>query len=283
MFTKWIKLLLIIAITLCIVGGLLFGKDLVSYLRSSAKSVQSAVKGSVPIDFELCRARDLLDEIIPEMHANIRLIAQEEVEVANLTADIQTTDQQLIEEKQRISKLRQSLDLQHADYTFADRQFSRSQVKDNLSRRFERFKESELILAGKKRLLAAREKSLQAAMQLLDRTKAQKFLLEDKIEALAGQWRVIQASAVGSAIQVDNSKLAQTEKLINQIKKRLDVAERVLNYENRLEPTIPVDDFTETETELIQQIDEYFTPQSVRAETDSTNNNEQLCLLESTQ
>ena len=82
MIMKWLKRSVIVVAGVSIVGGMLFGKDVVSYVRSSAKSVQTVVKDSVPIEFELRRARDLLEEIIPEMHANIRLIAEDEVEVA---------------------------------------------------------------------------------------------------------------------------------------------------------------------------------------------------------
>ena len=88
MIMKWLKRSVIVVAGVSLVGGMLFGKDVVSYVRSSAKSVQTVVKDSVPIEFELRRARDLLDEIIPEMHANVRLIAQEEVEVAALNVDI---------------------------------------------------------------------------------------------------------------------------------------------------------------------------------------------------
>lgn len=256
MITKWLKIGLIAGISLCLIGGLLFGKDLLSYVRSSAKSVQKAVKDSVPIEFELRRARDLLEEIIPEMHANIWLIAQEEVEIAALKTDIGKGKKASEGERQRITKLHQALETQQDSYTFADKQYSRDQVKRDLAERFDRFKESDLVLASKERVLAAREKSLQAAMQLLERTRAQKRTLETKIEGLASQYRLLKASAVGSHIQVDDSKLAQTEKLIAQIKKRLDVAERVLAHESRFVQSIPVD--TITEKDLLTQVDEYF-------------------------
>ena len=62
-----------------IAGGLLFGRDLCSYVTSSARSVRFAVKDSVPVEFQLRRARDLVDDIVPEMQANVRVIAQQEV------------------------------------------------------------------------------------------------------------------------------------------------------------------------------------------------------------
>ena len=256
MVFKWLKRGVLVVAGLSLAGGLLFGKDVVSYVRSSAKSVRTVVKDSVPIEFELRRARDLLEEIIPEMHANVRLIAEEEVEVKALKVDIDRGVKAIEEEQVRITKLRDALEKPQAEYCFAGREYPRSYVKEDLARRFERFKESEVVLASKKRLLATRENSLTAAMDLLERTKSHKRMLEDKIESLVSQHRLIQAAAVGSKIQVDNSKLAQTEKLITEIKKRLDVAERVLAHENQFVQAIPVD--VVEEADLLIQVDDYF-------------------------
>ncbi|UCG58001.1 MAG: hypothetical protein JSU70_00565 [Phycisphaerales bacterium] len=256
MVMKWVKRGSIVAVGLCLAGSLLFGSDVVSYVRSSAKSVRTVVKDSVPIEFELRRARDLLEDIIPEMHANVRLIAEEEVEVAALKADIAESEKSMEDERTRIATLRAALDKPEAQYCFGGREYPRSYVKDDLARRFDCFKESEVVLASKRRLLSSREQSLHAAMELLERTRSRKRTLEDKVEALASQHRLVKAAAVGSHIQVDSSKLAQTEKLIAQIKKRLDVAERVLAHESHFVQSIPVD--TIVEKDLLTQVDEYF-------------------------
>jgi len=256
MITKWLKRGILGTVGLGLVGGLIFGKDVVSYVRSSAKSVRTVVKDSVPIEFELRRARDLLEDIIPEMHANIRLIAQEEVEVAALKGEIAKNEENLGDERAKIKTLRGSLEVHQAQYTFAGRHYTRNDIKADLAARFERLKEAELVLASKERLLDSREKSLHAAMQLLEKTRNEKRILENRIEALASQYRLVKAASVGSPIQVDNGKLAQTEKLIAQIQKRLDVAERVLAHESRFVEAIPVD--TVLEADLVAQVDEYF-------------------------
>ena len=256
MIMKWLKRSVFVVAGVTILGGMLFGKDLYSYASSSAKSVRTAVKDSVPIEFELRRARDLLEDIIPEMHANIRLIAQEEVEVAALKADIAKSEENIEEEKARIGKLRNALEIKQAQYHFAGKEYPRSYVKEDLANRFERFKETEVVLASKRRLLTTRENSLHSAMNLLEQTRGRKRMLEDKIESLASQYRLVKAASIGSNIQVDNSKLAQTEKLIAQIKKRLDVAERVLAHESQFVQAIPVD--TIVEADLLTQVDEYF-------------------------
>jgi len=258
MLKKTMKTGILVVVGAALLGGLFMGKDAMSYMRCSTRSVQSAVKNSVPIEFELKRAQDMLEDIIPEMHAHIRLIAQEEVEIAALKAGIERSRSSMAEEGQRIQTLRMALSTQRASYSFGSRNVSRANLKVDLAGRFDRFKEAEIILASQERLLNTREQSLTAAMQLLEKTRSEKRLLKDKISALAGQYRVVKAAAVGSKLNIDNSKLTQTAKLIAQIEKRLDVAERVLAHESRFVQTIPVD--TIEETDLFQQIDNHFGP-----------------------
>lgn len=261
---KWVKRGLIVAAGAALIGSLVFGRDMFSYVKSSAKWTRTAVKDSVPIEFELKRAHDLLEEIIPEIHRNIKLIAQEEVEIAALKADIAKSEKSFEEETQRIVNLRNALNVQKAAYTFGNQQYSREELKQNLAWRFDRFKEAEVVLASKQRMLASREAGLRNSMQLLEKTKAQKHLLASKIESLEAQHRLVKAASVGSGVQFDNSKIAQTEKLIDNIKKRLDVAERILAHESNFVQTIPVDGVQEVD--LLMEIDAYFSP----AETNNT-------------
>ena len=256
MVLKLAKYAVVLVVVLGLCGGLMFGTDLVSYVRSSARSIRTSVKDSVPVEFELRRARDLLDEIIPEMHANIRLIAKEEVEVANLHQEIEQAEGGLVEGAAAVRRLTSLLATDRAEFSLGGRRYDREAVKGELSRRFERHKEAEVVLAGKRRLLAAREKSLRAAMELLEKARGRKAVLADRIESLAAQHRLVQAAAVGSRVQVDNSKLAQTEKLIQRIKTRLDVAERVLAHEGRFVEPMAVD--VVDEQELVAQVNEYF-------------------------
>jgi hypothetical protein len=256
MILRWVKWGVMGTVGLGLLGGLLFGKDILSYAKSSAKGVRTAVKDSVPIEFELRRARDLLDEIIPEMQTNIRVIAQEEVEVAALKGEINKGREGLQDEQSKIKTLRVALEQPRAQYAFAGRTYSHDDVKHDLAARFTRFKESEAVLASKVRILESRERSLEGARQLLEKTGSEKRVLESRIEALAAQYRLVKAAATGSKIEVDNSKLAQTEKLIAEIQKRLDVTERVLAHESKFVESIPVD--TVVEADLMAQVDEYF-------------------------
>jgi len=258
MIRKTIKYGVVPVVAMLLLGGLMFGSDLGSYVFSSARSIRESVKDNIPTKFELQRARDLLDEIVPEMHANIRLIAQEEVEIESLKRDIAHCQQGLGQEQARIQKMGLLLNGDARVFQISDRQHTRQAVKADLARRFDHYKEAELIFHGKQRLLVSREQSLAGATAALQRARSQKDLLADKIESLAAQHRLVVAASVGSKFQLDGSKLAQTEKLIGEIKKRLDVAERVLAHEGSFVQPVEVDVIDEKD--LLTQVDEYFHP-----------------------
>jgi hypothetical protein len=248
-----------------LVGGFLFGRDLCSYVSTGTSAVQTAVRDSVPIEFELRRARDLVEEILPEMHANIRLIAQQEVEIENLRTDIKRSETSLADEKTRLVALRDALDRPTAAFTIGGIQYSRDQVKEELARRLELSQEADTVLAGKKRLLDNRTRSLAAAVQALNRTRQQKDMLQAQIASLESQHRLVVASSNNTTLQIDNSKLAQSQRLIGQIREKLDVAERVLAHESKFVEPINVqvvdegelkqktDDFLQTKTGVAQR------------------------------
>jgi len=260
MICKMIKWGVLSVAGLSIAGGLLFGRELSSYLTSSTRSVRSVVQDNVPVEFQLRRARDLVDDIIPEMQANVRLIAQQEIEIEALKKDVDQSERSLAEEKVKITKVRDCLNTQRASFTFNDHNYSRDQIKEDLARRFDTVKEAEVVLSGKRRLLENRERSLTAATQMLDKARSQKAMLESQIAALDGQYSLVKAASTGAntGLSIDNSKLAQSQKLIEQIKKQLDVAERVLSHQSRFIDPIQIDGVSEKD--LITQVDEYLKP-----------------------
>jgi hypothetical protein len=255
MFLKPLKFIFLATAGTLLIGGAIFGRDLCSYVSSSARSVRTAVTDAVPVEFQLRRARDLVNDIVPEMQANVKLIAQQEVEIAALKQDIQQSDQQLAEERLRVGRLRDCLSSEKTSFSFGQFVYTRDQVKEDLAHRFDNLKEAEVVLSGKQRLMENREKSLQAAMQALQRTRSQKALLESQIASLEGQNQLVKAASVGSNFAIDNSKLAQSQKLIAEIKKQLDVAERVLAHQSKFIEPIEVD--VVSETDLVKQVDEH--------------------------
>lgn len=234
-----------------------FGTDALSYVTSSGRMIKRAVKDSVPVEFEIKRARDMLDELIPEMHANLKIVAEEEVEVANLEKDLSREKKDLDGERAKIQTLRDGLSAGKASVQFASHSYSRTQVIEELSRRFEHFRTAENLITGKEKLLESRKAALDAAIRKLEKTRLARVELAAQIESLEAQFRLVQAQSAANGFRIDDSKLSQMERLLGELKKRLDVAQRVLARETKFVETIPIE--TVNEEGLIEKIDQHFT------------------------
>jgi hypothetical protein len=253
---RWTKRIVLSALALGLVGGICFGSGLFSYVRSSSRMLKTAVKDSIPVEFEIQRARDLLEDLIPEVQANLRLVAAEEVDVANLEKEIEKERQSAAQEKDKIHVLRSALQTEKVSYTFGQREYKRSNVVEELARRFEHLKTAQMLLSGKEDLLKNRRRSLDAALEKLEKTRLARIQLAAQIEALEGQFRLVQAQSAGSEFHLDQSRLAQTERVIAELKKRLEVAQRVLAREAKFVELIPIE--TESESRLVERVDAYF-------------------------
>jgi hypothetical protein len=262
MLLKTLKYGTITVVCTGLLGAAIFGRDLYSYVSSGSHMLRTAAKEQVPIDFELARARDLVNDIVPEMQANVRLIAQQEVEIAGLREEITAAHGSLDAERGRLTKLRGCLATQDTSFAIGNATYSRDQVKQELARKLELVQESEVVLSGKDRLLENRQKSLAAAIQVLERTRSQKAQLEGQIAQLESQHKLIQAASVGSGSRIDTSKLAQTQKLIADIKKQLDVSERVLAHESRFLEPMAIDTVVD-ERDVTRKTDEYLAGKNV--------------------
>lgn len=237
-----------------LVGGAIFGSELFSYVRTSTGAVRETVRDAVPIEFELQRARDMIDDILPEIHANVRLIAEDEVEIAALEKDLVRSSEKLATDRRLLSQIRGKLETQNVSYEIGNRNYTRKQLAQQASLKLARLKDAEMIQASKQRLLETRQKSLQAAMQMLDRARDRKAELEQKVESLVAQHRLVKASAIGSRFHVDDSKLSKADQLLSDIQKRVDVSERVLAHDSVSE--ITMEDVLDEE-ELLAEIDDH--------------------------
>ena len=70
------------------IAGLVLGTQAWSYIRTGVSNVQNAVQSEVPIAFEIDRARNEVQLLIPEIRRSLHVVAEEQVEVEHLKAEI---------------------------------------------------------------------------------------------------------------------------------------------------------------------------------------------------
>ena len=249
--------------TILVVGGLgllavlTFGRDAVSYVSTSAHRVSDAVRDSVPIEFEIDRARKMVKNLIPDIRRNMHVIAKEEVEVEELAGQIEKAEAKLMSEKSDVMKLRTAVSEGRGSYIFAGRRYSHDQVTTDLARRFERYKTSEATLDSLRDIYDARVRSLDAAREKLQGMLAAKRQLEVDVENLEARLKMVEVAQTTSDYNFDDSNLARTKELIGDIRTRLTVAEKLVNADVQCDGEIPLDETVAPE-DIVDQVTEYF-------------------------
>lgn len=234
----------------------LFGTSARSYLRTSGGYVKQAVHDSVPVEFQIDRARTMIRDLAPEVRNNLHVIAREEVEVKRLEERIERSKDRLQQEKSQIMRLRDDLAEGKDVYTYAGRTYEPSQVKADLANRFNRYKTGDATLASLEQIHTARQRSLQAARQRLEGMLAARRQLEVEVENLEARRQMIAAAQTTSQFHFDDSQLGRVKELIADLRTRLDVADQMVQAETDFHPEIPLDE--PAPENVVEQISEYF-------------------------
>ncbi len=254
-----VKKSLIAAAVVMVAGAFVFGRDVFSYARTWGASVRDAVKREVPIEFQVQRAREMVEKLVPDIRDCMHVIAEQQVDVEHRRDELEQKQAGLEDQKRCILALKADLSTGKGVYQYASRTYTPHQVKQDLALRFERFKIAEDSLKRDEQILTAREKALRANEQKLDTLLAAKKDLEVQVEQLESRLKTIQASQAASNLQFDDTRLARAKKLIGELNRQLDIQVKILDTEGRFTDLIPIDGKPELNVENItQEIDIYF-------------------------
>ena len=249
---------------LAALGTFLFGRDLWSYLHTGAKSVRTAVRREVPIEFEIDRARTMMSELQPEIRLSMHLVAEEQVEIDRLKQVALKRDTELAEQKKGLLTLSADLKSGVEKVSYGGRSFSRKEVEKDLASRFHRFQLLEETVQRDGEILTAKQHALESHKEKLENMLGARKDLEVEVERLQARVRSVQAAETISDLKIDDSQLNRCKTLISQLNQELDVRERLLTTEGTLTGTIPVQAPAEVANgDLTAKIDQYFQQQDV--------------------
>lgn len=239
-----------------LLGLFLFGRDAASYVGTSLGWVKDSVRGAVPVEFEIQRARKMIKDIVPDIRTNMHLIAKEEVEVAKLEQQIKDGTTRHDKDKAELMRLKSDLASGQETFHYAGRRYDATQVKTDLANRFERFKTNDATIASLKQMHQARERSLAAGRQKLENMLVVKRQLEVDVEHLEARLKMVETAQTTSSYNFDDSQLSRAKDLITDLRTRLDVAEKLVQSESFFQDQIPLD--AQASENIVEELTEYF-------------------------
>ncbi len=254
-----------------------FGRDVVSYARTWGNTVRQTVKREVPVEFEVARARELVENLIPEIKNCMHVIAEQEVDAEQLAADISRKESDLAAHKEVIHTRTADLKSGQSSFVYASHAYTVDQVRADLAKRFDRFKVAEDTVKKERQVLEARQKALNANREKLDNMLAAKTDLALQLEQLEARLKAVQAAETVSTVSIDDSELNRAKKLIRELNKQIDVREKVLATDVIMSDLIPATPKQAAPKDLESQIEAYFQP---KVEAASSNPEQKIVKLD---
>ena len=258
MIRKTFKMLLLGSLALGGAGFLFLGTDFPSYLGSMASSVRESVTDKIPVEIELRRAEDLIRKIDPQIDTCKRDLARAEVELEDLQESVVHLEKVVTAEEKKLrvgaALLREE---DGAGVRLAADYGARRRVSADLSRTKDSYVNNVAILKTKRTLIERQTRAVGAAKERLAAVRYEREALEDQVRALKTQKMQVEAlAATSNRFDLDSTALSQAKEVISGVRKRLDVAQRMLENDLAFQGE-PVGDLVE-ERDVLQEIDALF-------------------------
>lgn len=257
-----LKRIVIGGASLALAGGLLLGGEAWSYLRTFGSQMREAVKQEISVEFELQRIRDEVESLMPEIRRHMRTVAEQSVDVKDLERALVERRKGVEEQRLAILTLRQDLESGRGEYVYRSVSYSRREVEADLANRFEAYQSAEKSVERDQRILEAQRETLRANQQRLDGMQSRRQDLSVQVAQLEARLKQVQAAESLQSSPLDDSRLANVERLIGEMNRTLDVREALLESEGRISGRIPVESGEEPGTDILTRIDNHFSAEA---------------------
>ena len=262
MIGKTLKLMLLGGAAVGGAGFLFLGTDFPGYVGTVAASVRESVAGQIPVDIELKRAAGLIRQIDPQIETCKRDLARSEVELEELQQSVGRLEKVVGSEEKKLKVGARLLSGEgDGQVQLAADYGARRRVSADLERTKDSFVNNVAILKTKRSLIERQGRAVEAAKQRLIAVRAEREALEDQVRSLKTQQMQIEAmSAQSQRFDLDSSALSQAKEVITGVRKRLDIAQRMLENEVQFHGE-PID-VTMEQRNVVKEIHDLFAAQS---------------------
>jgi len=225
-----------------------------SYIETAVDQSMQSSRENVPIEFELKRIRKLIDKVAPELASIRRSIAKDEVARKQLKEETLALKQRQQERIEGMRTLRNALNSGRQASFFSGRRYSNDEIRADLERRVETYKNSESELKTKRQLILARERMLGAAKKRLTTAQERWRMLEVKRQNLRARLATLQSLKRVNTVKIDESSLSEAEGALSRLAERLEVGEKEMEFGPHLDGEIPLK--PEVKRDVLAEVDE---------------------------
>lgn len=212
--------------------ALVFGTAAPSYFCTAVHNARKAVKGSVPVEFEIERARQEIAKLGPAIEGGIETLARAMGEEQDLGREIASIREDLGTQGKELQALNVHLKTGDLHLT-GGVAYSTTAVKADLARRLDHYRLVKTILTEKQETLKHLQQNVVAARDGLTALQNAKSDLTARVEGAEARLNQIKASRASNRFSFDDSAVGQAKKTVAELEKRLEQMARVDELKTR--------------------------------------------------
>ena len=253
-----VKKLVIVAVVIGGAMAVLHNSHAGWHVKRAFDWAKDEVSESVPIEYQLEQAEEMIHEIEPELNRAQRNIIEEQVALESLDRDIAALETR--QDRQALAIQARSEELKAGEVTFvvAGRAYTRDSMSHRVARALERHKRDAALLVQKRALREARIQALEAAEMRVESIRSERANLNVAVEELRAQLRQAQAlEAVGTHSHLDQGRLSDAKNLLDECRNRIDVMRKMLEVREPTIDLLPIEE-SEPQGDVTDQVDRYF-------------------------
>jgi len=206
--------------------ALIFGTAAPSYVKTAFHKARHSVKGSVPVEFEIERARNEISALKPAIEEAIEAVVKAEIEVRDLEKQIAQNRTELNDEGRTLQAWNEQLKSGDLHATGGEA-YNVRELKTKLAQRMDHYKLVKSVLGERQQTLTIRQKNLAAARDGLEAMKTARRELIARVEGIEARLNQIKASRSANEFSFDDSAVGRAKQTVADLELKLEQMARV--------------------------------------------------------
>jgi len=197
-----------VVLGLALLGFTKQGRWVFSHAELACNKAGVGVSNTVPLDWEIDRITQEIDNLTLDVKKNFSVVASEEVAIERLRREVASTKTNLEKKQEGILLLKDRLESGTDPVSIAGHQFSAARVHEKLTQDWEAFKSAEAALKAKEKLVEQKQVLVDNANAKIAAMKAQQDKLKTEVARMKAELEEARLAQTQSEVQIDDSRLA---------------------------------------------------------------------------
>jgi chromosome segregation ATPase len=197
-----------VVLGLALLGFTKHGRWLFSHGQLAFHKAGIGVSDQVPLDWEIDRINQEIDNLTLDVKKNFSIVASEEVAIERTRREVSTIKANLENRKDGILLMKAKLETGATTVSIAGKEFTAARVHEKLSQDWEAYKSAEAALKAKEKLVEQKEVLVENANAKIVAMKAQQDKLRTEVARMKAELEEARLAQTQSEVQIDDSRLA---------------------------------------------------------------------------